>query len=465
MRHYWIDGSPYAFQMWLQPSFVGALPTRHMVEYNGTSWLWTQLSGSVFLKELYPSVDFVLPCTASVATDALEFQWIEVPCNYGHKHASYICERKQNMPMVEQPFGIKLLGCPRSTISVRGVCLAIYSTATGGNTTLENVCRARELSVSYAPDFLMRSISSSSWSELEGFVFDMFKAMNHRRPTLSEYGSILVDRLVLLSQKDNHIVALQFSPSSLRHIDTQDVDSSITFGTFHVVCESPLFPVAGECLGSQYMCKDGTCILSHYVCDGVIDCLDQSDEDYCSHVCSLSYSVNCYTSCYPDNCTCSDVYFQCTLGGCIPWSRVCDDVSDCPHNEDEHLCNFHYEGSSVMVNVIYTSGAIHFGNVNTTKAKTFSCLSGEHIPAELENDLVPDCMDQSDERRYYTFLKTGNKSTYYSSDLLLCPNEEETTCVKNYPDVCYHRGLYCVFEPRGVVETLGCRNGTTSAEL
>ncbi len=445
--------------MWLQPSHVGALSSRHTVRFNGTDWLWTKLSPSFSARKLYPGADSFLPCTASLAMDTLEFQWIGVPCDYVHSRASYICERKVNMTWLEQPFGRMLLECPRRTLTMSGDCLAIYSTVTGGQTALDNVCRSRKLSLSYAPRFLMQSTSMSPRTEYEEYISDMFKAMNHRWPTLTEYGSILVDRLVLQSQKDSHIVALHFSPFSLGQIYAQDVNFSTTLGAFHVFCHSPLLPATRECLDSQSMCKDGTCILNHYVCDGVSDCPDQSDEDACSHVCSLSYDVNCHTSCYPDNCTCNDLYFQCISGGCVPWSRVCDGVSDCPHYEDEHMCSFHFAGSSVLVNITYKAGELQFGSDNATKTTPFTCLSGDHIPAELENDLVPDCIDQSDERSYYSFLKTGNKSVQFSSDLLLCRNEEETTCVKNFPEVCYHRGLYCIFEARSPVEILGCRNG------
>ncbi len=69
------------------------------------------------------------------------------------------------------------------------------------------------------------------------YISDMFTAMNHRWPTLTEYGSILIDRLVLQSQKDSsHTVALQFSPFSLRHIHAQ------------------------RSLDSQSTCRDGTCV-------------------------------------------------------------------------------------------------------------------------------------------------------------------------------------------------------------
>ena len=37
-----------------------------------------------------------------------------------------------------------------------------------------------------------------------------------------------------------------------------------------------------------------------------------------------SYTANCYMNCHSDNCTCSDLYFQCESGGCIPASKICN---------------------------------------------------------------------------------------------------------------------------------------------
>lgn len=55
------------------------------------------------------------------------------------------------------------------------------------------------------------------------------------------------------------------------------------------------------------------------------------------------------------------------------------------------------------------------------------------------------------------FLTNRSKTTY-SRKPYLCNSPEETTCVKNFPDVCYYRHLHCIYEwPRSGIA--GCRNG------
>ena len=35
-------------------------------------------------------------------------------------------------------------------------------------------------------------------------------------------------------------------------------------------------------------------------------------------------SADCFTHCHSSNCTCSPLFYQCHIGGCIPMSKVCD---------------------------------------------------------------------------------------------------------------------------------------------
>ena len=155
------------------------------------------------------------------------------------------------------------------------------------------------------------------------------------------------------------------------------------------------------------MCNDGTCILSHYICDGRPECPDESDELDCSHVCSFpdgfNGSPNCFTSCISPECVCHDLYFPCALGGCIPWSRVCDMLTDCPNGEDEQICDGLKEHCE---NILFEKR--HFGRNKTwdeLEEGIYICKNGPNISHVLVNDLVPDCPDQDDEKQYYAFLK------------------------------------------------------------
>ncbi len=179
----------------------------------------------------------------------------------------------------------------------------------------------------------------------------------------------------------------------------------------------------------------------------------------CDHM-SLFFNVtsgenDCFTKCFPGNSSCSNIYFQCHLRGCVPWSRVRDSIEDCPNNEDEENCDLNDvdKGSNKLV---LAKHVLDFVNEVHEVEDTFQCHSGGEILASMKNDLIPDCLDQSDEIEYKNFLLNGSKTTY-STQKLLCNATDKTTCVKNYPDVCYPRHLHCIYEPNDIA-LLRCRN-------
>jgi hypothetical protein len=50
------------------------------------------------------------------------------------------------------------------------------------------------------------------------------------------------------------------------------------------------------------------------VCDGITDCIDQTDES---------------------NCTCTLNEYSCLGGGCINTTQLCDGMIQCPKGDDE----------------------------------------------------------------------------------------------------------------------------------
>lgn len=116
-----------------------------------------------------------------------------------------------------------------------------------------------------------------------------------------------------------------------------------------------------ELNNSTFVCDNGQCINSIYLCDGIPNCRDGSDEKNCG------------------NQTCEE--FLCENKKCIPNAWVCDGYFDCGiyDNSDEMNCN-------------YTIPC-------TDDVKEFNCKNDESkcIPIVQVCDGHDDCGDGSDE--------------------------------------------------------------------
>ena len=85
-----------------------------------------------------------------------------------------------------------------------------------------------------------------------------------------------------------------------------------------------LFSIVGSkpCADNEFQCVTGSphCIMKQYMCNGLFNCFDGSDEDNC-------------------NTTCPDWKFTCNDGGCVYKSWVCDGDKDCDDGSDEFNCS------------------------------------------------------------------------------------------------------------------------------
>ena len=95
----------------------------------------------------------------------------------------------------------------------------------------------------------------------------------------------------------------------------------------HTMSEGSLLTNHFKCNPDKHFtCASGTCILSTYVCDGINDCADASDEVKCTD---------------HQHRNCSDLHFQCISDGCIPLAHRCDGWQHCQDGSDEIECSLH----------------------------------------------------------------------------------------------------------------------------
>ncbi|XP_055703570.1 basement membrane-specific heparan sulfate proteoglycan core protein isoform X3 [Phlebotomus papatasi] len=132
------------------------------------------------------------------------------------------------------------------------------------------------------------------------------------------------------------------------------------------------FNTVKECNEDQFRCNDGFCISSELMCNNVPDCPDNEDEEL--------------PDCPLDNC--QDNEFTCGDGHCIPLENRCDGVNDCTDNTDELQCDDNP-----------TTDRDDNDTDDSCTYYEFQCKNGMCIDIEDRCNGREDCMDGSDEQK------------------------------------------------------------------
>lgn len=121
--------------------------------------------------------------------------------------------------------------------------------------------------------------------------------------------------------------------------------------------ETAFTALPAGCLNDTFQCRNGQCISWYFVCDGMKNCADGSDESSCKKH------------------DCPSTSFQCDDGTCKSRASVCNGKWECPDGSDEARC---YKGIKCDRNA-------------------FQCKNGQCLPKYVFCNAVVDCIDGSDE--------------------------------------------------------------------
>ena len=198
-------------------------------------------------------------------------------------------------------------------------------------------------------------------------------------------------------------------------------------------------PVANK-HSNMFLCENGRQTLPYtLVCDHISHCRDSSDENFCVFS------------------KCNHTQFVCSNQQCVSLTDICDGEIECFDQSDE-LCTAPVKSQKtqvpfpVIVNMNKT-GNVTFRTSNSCPPTHFRCVEQYCLPVYLRCNGVRDCMDGEDEvacDRYTCpgYFRCRSSAICLHPDhvcdgVVHCPGADDELLCHNItcPDVCQCRGL------------------------
>ena len=105
-----------------------------------------------------------------------------------------------------------------------------------------------------------------------------------------------------------------------------------------------------HCTVEEFTCeRSGECLAIGYLCNGVKDCTDGSDEFECD-------AAGGHPRDLPSPNTCAEGYYSCDEGICWPTSTQCDGELDCMDETDEASCDNHDNAGAIRIKGLTVDG-------------------------------------------------------------------------------------------------------------
>ena len=201
------------------------------------------------------------------------------------------------------------------------------------------------------------------------------------------------------------------------------------------------------CGPTMQHCDDGSCKVQSNIC--ILDFICAPRLCACMVGNQLNHNLNyCRSQCPPGICVCASFMFQCSIGGCIPYSHVCDNENDCADSSDE-FC------STEKIRKYFIANTPSAFRNHSTKSSPwcldFLCPSGQCIDVQLVNDLIPDCTDADDE--------SHSLSMKYQGMHFRCNHTQAIPCVYGHSK-CFAVENLCVYDRDDLGHINHCRDGS-----
>ncbi len=392
-------------------------------------------------------------CTAAIVLSPyMSTNWVPLPCDEKLEGVLNLCEEQTGSSLHSLTPTNFSLACPRNWVSYGDACFTLRT---------EDLCKQCVEGSSY---YLQSS------SEIPCYRLNMSQYQHF----LWIWGMVVKKDRLYVKDKLNTVLHLQKFRKHLQNMSTwYDIFSTkaISFDVAflsdvkHHLCMAEMYVVDSCFLYQHAQCGKDECILHKYICDGVEDCTDGSDETTCPS--KAAFRNNCDEH---NQCESSLSYFQCKTNGSLPLAKVCDFHMDCSDNSDETSCIHPLcpdgmftcsNGQCILGSKRCDLMADCIDHTDETKCElditnVFICHSGLAIPFHYQNDLWPDCENGEDEQKSQQMLEL-----FYSLSSMptsACQREAHLPCLLG-TETCFPAWAICLFDHDEFGSLKYCRNG------
>ena len=212
------------------------------------------------------------------------------------------------------------------------------------------------------------------------------------------------------------------------------------------------YQTSNTCADNHHRCMNGSCILPILLCVSDTTC-DPSQCMCFSHGRKIENLDYCLKDCAPTNCTCAALMFQCTSGGCVPYTLLCDGEPNCMDASDEFCTEKTVdEYKSYDLQHRKLNKELLIANIGGySLCLGFRCKSGDCNHLNFVNDLIPDCPGFGAEDEIYGL------SIKYHNISYECSNPAGIACFPGH-NKCFRLNQLCLYDVDEFENTAFCRN-------
>ena len=203
------------------------------------------------------------------------------------------------------------------------------------------------------------------------------------------------------------------------------------------------------CGPNMKKCHDGTCAILSNLCVSDFTCFPSLCTCRKDQV-NINDPMYCRTKCNSPACSCQPLMFQCSVGGCVPYSFVCDGQPQCDDSSDEFCTN---ESTLVkkQIQPKLSVKKVYSFVIGSEKCMGFRCLDASCIHHRSVDDLIPDCIEAEDEQHG---LNIKHKGAIYE-----CTDKQEIHCMPDHSK-CFNIHKMCFYDLDEFGHVAYCRSGS-----